>query len=105
MSQATIVRILSIEREATRIHDEATAQAAQMLADFDREASVMRDRLLGDARRQAIEIERDGKDASQARRAQALAQAEADAREMEELASHGLGAAVQFILDQVTGRA
>ena len=104
MSQSTIIRILSIEREAARLHDEATAQATQMLADFDKESSAIQVRILGDARGQAMEIERNGRETAQARRAEVLAQAEADAREMEELASGRLGAAVQFILDQVTGR-
>jgi vacuolar-type H+-ATPase subunit H len=104
MSQSTVLRILSIEREATRIHDEATAQATQMLADFDRESSAMRERVLGEARSEATDIEREGQEAAQASRTETLAQADADAREMEERASDNFGAAVQYILDQVTGR-
>ena len=105
MSHATIVRILSIEQEASRIYDDAAAQAAQMIADFEREASATRGQVLSEARSQAIQIKQEGQKASDAERDRALAQAEAGAREMEERAVRNSAAAVEFILDQVAGRA
>ena len=104
MSHATIVRILSIEREASRIHDNAAAQAAQMIADFEREASTTRGQVLSEARSQAVQIKQEGQKASDAERDRALAQAEASAREMEERAAGNFAAAVEFILDRVAGR-
>jgi hypothetical protein len=105
MSQATIGRILAIEQEASRIRDDAAAQAAQMIADFEREESATRARTLGEARARASLIEREGQENAQAERGRALAQAEASAREMEERAARNLAAAVEFVLDRVAGRA
>ena len=104
MSQATVVRILAIESEATKIRDDAIAQAAQMIAEFEREASDARAQTLGEARAKANSIAQEAQRASEARRAEALAQAQADGREMEERAAHRLDAAVQYILDQITRR-
>ena len=104
MSQATVVRILAIENEATKIRDEATAQAAQLLADFEREAAASRDQVLSEARAEARRIQQEAKRTSEARQAKVIAQAELDAREMEERAAHRVGAAVQYILDQITER-
>jgi hypothetical protein len=105
MSQATIGRILAIEQEASRIRDDAVAQAAQMIADFEREESAARARTLNEARAQASLIEREGQQEAQAERDRALAQADASAREMEERAARNFAAAVDFILDRVAGRA
>lgn len=105
MSQATIVRVLSIEREATRIHDEAVAQAAQMIVDSERETSSTREQGLRQARTQAAQIEEEGRTAAEAERARVLGEAEAGAQQMERLAARNFDEAVKFILSQVTGRA
>ena len=105
MSQATVVRILAIESEATKIRDDAIAQAAQMIAEFEREASRTRAQTLEEARVQANSIAQEAQRASETTRAEALAQAGADGGEMEERAAHRLDAAVQYILDQITRRA
>lgn len=104
MSQATVVRILAIESEATRIRDEAAAQAARLLADFEREASDTRDRVLNEARTDAGRIEEEAKRTADGKRAEVITQAQADARDMEDRASDRMGVVIQYILDQVAGR-
>ena len=104
MSQAMIARVLSIEREATRVRDQAVAQAAQVAVDFEKEASAARDKVLREARAQAARIEEEGQAAAEAERAKVLEQAEVDAQRMERLAAQNFDKAVKFILDQVTGR-
>ena len=105
MSQATIAHVLSIEREATRIHDEAVAQAAQMIIDSERETSSTREQVLLEARTQAARVEEEGRAAAAAERARVLGEAEAGAQQMERLAARNFDEAVEFILSQVTGRA
>ncbi len=105
MSQATIVRVLSIEREATRIYDEAVAQAAQMIVDCERETSSTREQVLLEARTQANRVEEEGQAAAAAERARVFGEAEAGAQQMERLAAQNFDEAVSFILRQVTGRA
>jgi vacuolar-type H+-ATPase subunit H len=104
MAQATIARVLSIEQDATRIRNDALAEAAQMVADFEREASGTRERVLAEARLQAAQIEREGRRAAKSERSEAIAQAEADAERMEQLAGENFADAVRLILDKVAGR-
>jgi hypothetical protein len=105
MSQATVARVLEIEKQATGMRDEASAQAAQLLGDFEREAAATRERILSEARAEAARLRQEGQRAAASERAEAIAQAESDAQEMERHAGLRLDAAVHYILDQVAGRA
>lgn len=105
MSQATVQRILAIEAEATRVRDEAKAQAAQMVGDFEREAAATRERVLRDARAEALQTKQEGRSTADSRRAEIMEAAKTEAAEMEHQAAERLEDAVQYVLDQITGRA
>ena len=104
MSQETIARILAIEREATKIHDDAQDQAARLIEEAEKAASVLREQTVAQARREAGQIVATGQEAAEAERSRAIAQAEAEAQRLETLATRHLDQAVDFVLDRVAGR-
>jgi vacuolar-type H+-ATPase subunit H len=103
LSQETIARILSIEREATSIHDDAQRQAARMIKDAEKAATALREQILTQAHQQAEQIVATGREAAEAERARIIAQAEAEAQRMETLAASHFDEAVKFVLAQVAG--
>jgi vacuolar-type H+-ATPase subunit H len=104
MSQETIARILSIEREAIRIHDVAQRHAARMIQDAKKAASVLREQALAQARQQTGQIVAAAREAGETERARIIAQAEAEAQRMETTAASHFDRAVNFVLDRVAGR-
>ena len=104
LSQETIARILSVERDATGIYDEAQRQAALLIEEAKEAASALREQTLAQARQEAEQTVARGREAAEAERARILAQAEAEAQRMATLAARHLDRAVSFVLDQVTGR-
>ena len=104
MSQETIARILSIEQEATKIHDDAQHQAAHLIEEAEKATSASREQILAQARQEAEQIVATGQEAAEAKRSRAVAQAEAEAQRMEALAADHFDQAVNFVLDQVAGR-
>ncbi|MDY0020465.1 MAG: hypothetical protein RBT47_10725 [Anaerolineae bacterium] len=104
MSREIIERILNIEADAERIHDDARLQAAQLTEEAEQAASSLLERAQRESREQARQMIADGKAEAEAERARILAQAEADARTMETIAAGHSDAAVAFVLDQITGR-
>jgi len=104
LSQETIARILVIEQEAAKVHDDAQNQAAHLIEEAEEAASALREQTLAQARQEAERIVATGREASEAERARAIAQAEAEAQRMETLAADHFDPAVNFVLDQVAGR-
>ncbi len=104
MSQETITRILAIEQEATKIHDDAQDQAGHLIEEAEKEASALREQTLAQARQEAAQVVTAGQEAADAERSRAVAQAEAEAQRLETLAARHLDQAVNFVLDRVAGR-
>ena len=104
LSQETIARILSVEREAVGVHDDAQRQAARLIKEAEEAASTLREQTLAQARQEAEEILAAGREAAEAERARIIALAEAEAEHMETLATRHLDRAVSFVRDQVAGR-
>jgi vacuolar-type H+-ATPase subunit H len=104
LSQETIARILSVEREAVGVHDDAQRQAARLIKEAEEAASTLREQTLAQARQEAEEILTAGREAAEAERARIIALAEAEAEHMETLATRHLDRAVSFVRDQVAGR-
>lgn len=104
MSQETIARILAIEQEATKIHDDAQRQAAHLIEEAEKAASALRGQTVAQARQEAEQIVARGQEAAEAERARAVGQAEAEAQRMETVAARHFDQAVNFVLDQVAGR-
>ena len=103
MSQETIARILAIEQEATKIHDDAQVQAARIIKEAEQAASALREQALAQARQQADQITATGQETAEAKRSRAIAQAEAEAQSLETLAARHFDQAVNFVLDRVAG--
>jgi len=104
VSQETIARILAIEQEAAKVHDDAQLQAARLIEEAEQAASALREQTLAQARQEAEQIVTTGQEASEAERSRIVAQAEAEAQRMETLAADHFDQAVNFVLDQVAGR-
>jgi vacuolar-type H+-ATPase subunit H len=103
VNQLIITRILTIERDAAKIQDDAQLQAAQMSAQARDAASALREQILSEARQTADALVAEGRASAEARRAQIISKAEAEADHMEETAAQHLDRAVDFVLAQVTG--
>ena len=104
MSPKTIARILSIEQEAVKIHDRAERFAKRTIKDAEQAAANLNEQTLSQAHQQAQRIKTTSRKAARAERARIIAQAEVEARRLEELAAPHLNSAVKFVLDQVAGR-
>jgi vacuolar-type H+-ATPase subunit H len=104
LSQETIARILSIEQEAVKVHNDAESQAARMIEEAKEAASILRERILAQAHQQAEQIVAEGREAAKAKRERIMAQAEAEAEEMEETSRRHFDQAVNFVLGQMSGR-
>ncbi len=104
VSQETIARILAIEQEAAKIHDDVQRQAAHLIEEAEKAAPALREQALAQARQEAEQIVATGQEAAEAKRSRAVAQAEAEAQRMEALAARHFDQAVNFVLDQVAGR-
>jgi len=104
LSQETIARILVIEQDAAKIHNDAQDQATRLIEEAEKAASVLREQTVAQARREAGQIVATGQEAAEAERSRAIAQAEAEAQRLETLATRHLDQAVDFVLDRVAGR-
>lgn len=104
MSQETIARILSIERQASRLRDDAQSQAQDLVSQAEKAAADTRAQLLAKAREESEHISQAAVEAAQAERTQVVARAEAEAQELEALAAQHLDQAVAFVIRQVAGR-
>jgi vacuolar-type H+-ATPase subunit H len=104
LSQETIVRILSIERDAAELHANAERQAADLVAEAKDAVAAMQEHTLAQARREAENIVTRGRKAAEAERARIIAQAETEAQHIEALAERHFDRAVRYVLDQIAGR-
>ena len=104
MSQEIIARILSIEREATKLRDDAQHQAEDIISQAEKAALSSHDEVLAEARQQSERVSTADREAAEAERAQIVARAEAEAQEAETLAAQHSGQAVSFVIRQVAGR-
>ena len=105
MDQEVITRILSIERDAVRIRDEAQREAEHLIEESERAAAASREEALAHAHQEAEQIVADGQKAAEQARARVVAQAQEEAQRTEAAMVQHLDRAVQFVLEQVTGQA
>ena len=103
MSQETITRILSIEHAASRLRADAERQAAHTVEQAEEAAAALHQGVVEQARREAQEIVKAGREAAETERVRIIAQAEAEAERMEHQAERHLDQAVSYVLDQVAG--
>ena len=104
LSQETIARILSIEREAANLYADAERHAADLIAEAKEATAAIQEHTLAQARREAENIVSRGREAAEAERARIIAQAETEAQRTEALAERHFDRAVAYVLDQVAGR-
>ncbi|MCD6344673.1 MAG: hypothetical protein J7M17_03600 [Anaerolineae bacterium] len=104
MRQETIERILNIEQDAAKIHDEAQLKATQLVAEAQKSAATLREQVVSEARQQAEQLTTTTQESLEAERAQLMERAEAEAQQLETLAAQHFDQAVNFVLDQVVGR-
>jgi len=104
MTQETISRILAIERQATRTFSEAQEQAEKTLEDAKMAASALYDESLRDIKERAQSIIQSERTAADAERLRIITAAESEASSMDKQASRHFEQAVEFVLNQVTGR-
>jgi vacuolar-type H+-ATPase subunit H len=104
MSQETITQILAIEEQAVQIHDDARLQADRMTSEAHRTATAVREQTLDNIRQQATQIAAKGQHTAEVTRGRIIAQAEAEAQHLENVAAQHLDQAVSFVLDQIAGR-
>jgi vacuolar-type H+-ATPase subunit H len=104
MSQETITQILAIEEQAVQIHTDARQQADHMTTEAKKTATTVREQTLDNIRRQAEQITAEGQHTAEVTRSRIIAQAEAEAQHLENVAAQHLDRAVSFVLDQIAGR-
>ena len=104
MSQETITQILAIEEQAVQIYDDARLQADRVTSEAQRTATTVREQTLDNIRQQAEQIGAEGQHAAEVARGRIIAQAEAEAQHLENVASQHLDQAISFVLDQIAGR-
>ncbi len=102
MNQETIARIMSIEQEAAKIHDDAQHQAEHLIAEAEKTASVLRKASLMQARQDAEQQLGAARAAAEAEYARILAQAETEVQTLEALTSSHFEDAVAFVLGQLS---
>lgn len=103
MSQEAITRILTVEQNATRMHDEAVQRAADLVTEAEKAAILYKRQSLSAAQEQAQQILDEGKEKAEIERARIIAQAGADAQLLDTLATKNLERAVDFVLSQIIG--
>ena len=101
MAQDTVARLLDIEKSAAKLHSDAEQQAADLVAEAEKAAANARNRRLQQARREAEHIIAAGKQKAEAEHAQIIAQAGADAQQLDTAAAKNLDHAVDFVLAHV----
>lgn len=101
----TLARILEIEETAIQIREKAQEEAAAIIAETEAEMQALRSRVVSDAQTEADWIIARGREAAEAARAQVLAEAGATAQHLETLSTKHRAQTVEFILNQVAGRA
>ena len=104
MSQETIAKVLSVEEAAVGFYEDAQRQAANVIAEAKKAASAVREQTLAHVRQQAEKIAAESRQTAEVERARIIAQADAEAQRMENLAAQHLDRAVSFVLDRVVGR-
>jgi vacuolar-type H+-ATPase subunit H len=104
VSQETIAQILAIEEQAVQIHDDAQRQAERVTEEAKKTATAVREQTLDNIRQQAEQITAEGQHDAEVTRSRIIAQAEAEAQHMENVAAQHLDRAVSFVLDQIAGR-
>ena len=103
MSQEAITRILNVEQNATRMHDDAVQRAAELAAEAEKTASASKQHSLTEAQQQAAKILEASKEKAEVERARIIAQAGADAQRLDTLATKNLQRAVEYVLNRIIG--
>ncbi len=102
VNQEIITHILTIERDAAQIQDDARSQVAQVTAEAHNAADALREQILSEARQTAEQLVADGRASAEARRTQIISQAKDQAESMEQKTAQHFDRAVDFVLDQIT---
>ncbi len=105
MSQETIARIFAIEKAATKAHNDAQQQAAELVAEAEKAATGIRTHSLELAQQEAEHIITTGEQQAEVENARIIAQAGADAQRLDVIAAKNLDRAVDFALSRVMGQA
>lgn len=101
MAQDTVARLLDIEKAATKLHSDAQQQAANMITEAEKAAATLQDKQLEQAHQKAERIIAAGKQKAEAEHARVIAQAGADAQQLDTIAVKNLEHAVEFVLAHV----
>lgn len=104
MSQETVVRILAVEKDAVKIHDEAQHQAASLIAEAEKAGARVYAQRVAQAQQQAAQIIAAGQEKAEAERAWILAHAGSEAQRLDASAAKNLPRAVEFILTRIAGQ-
>ena len=104
MSQEKITQILAIEHAAVKIYDDTQQEAERLTEEAKNSAHLVREQTLTHARQQATQIAAQSTQTAEIESARILAQAEAQAQELERVAAENLDRATRFVLDRITGR-
>lgn len=104
MSQETVVRILTVEKDAVKVHDEAQHRASGLIADAEKAVARAHAQRLAQAQQQADQIIAAGQEKAEAERAWILAHAVSEAQRLDTSAAKNLPRAVDFILTRITGQ-
>jgi len=104
MSQETVVRILAVEEDAVKIHDEAQHRAAGLIAEAEKAGARVYAQRMAQAQQQAGRIIAAGQEKAEAERAWVLAHAVSEAQRLDASAAKNLPRAVEFVLTRITGQ-
>ena len=104
MSQEKIAQIVSIEKAAVKLYDDARQEAERLTEEAKGAAHLVREQTLTHARQQAAQIAAQSTQTAEIEHVRIMAQAEAEAQELERVAAENFDHATRFVLDQITGR-
>ncbi len=104
MKEETITRILTAEKNALALFTDAQREIEKYLVETSTTAQTSREHTLAETQQQATTIINHGRNIADAKRADLIAHAGADAQGMETMSTRHFDAAVQFVLHTLTGQ-
>ncbi|MGC8786628.1 MAG: hypothetical protein ACP5Q1_04290 [Anaerolineae bacterium] len=102
MDKRLVERVLRIEQDANMIRERAARQAERLLQKAEQRARLLRDKAHAEAEEEARRLIAAAQNPEEC--AQILAQAEEEAKRVEELAMTRFEQAVSYVLDQIVGK-
>ena len=104
MSEETIIRIIRAEQNARAMFTDAQHEVSQYVAETKRQTRSNYEHALVDIQQRAEAIITQGRTIADAKRANLIAHAGADAQSMETMSTQHLDDAVRFVLQALTGQ-